>query len=71
MGAYAAGLGQSVDLEAHGPAGELPTMAAIMEHVTQSNVRVRLNSDKRDVKGSGFDANFAMVKDRLAATVHF
>jgi hypothetical protein len=70
VGAYAAKFGQFVDLEAHGPAGELPTMAAIMEQVTQSNVRVRLNSDMRDIKGEGFDANFALVKDHLAATVH-
>ena len=70
VGAYAADFGQSVDLEAHGPAGELPTMAAIMEQVTQPNVRVRLNSDMRDIQGKGFDANFAMVKNRLAATVH-
>jgi len=70
VGAYAAEWGQFIDLEAHGPAGELPTMAAIMKRVTQPNVRVRLNSDMRDIKGEGFDANFALVKDHLAATVH-
>ena len=56
VGAYAATLGQQVDLEAHGPAGELPTMAAIMKLVKQPTVRVRLNSDSRDIKGKGFDA---------------
>lgn len=70
VGAYAAKLGQQVDLEAHGPAGELPTMAAIMKLVKQPNVRVRLNSDSRDVKGKGFDANFKMVANRLAKTIH-
>ena len=70
VGAYAAGLGQQVDIEAHGPAGELPTMAAIMKLVKQPNVRVRLNSDSRDTKGKGFDANFKMVANRLAKTVH-
>jgi len=70
VGAYAAELGQLVDLEAHGPAGELPTMAAIMKGVTQPSVRVRLNSDSRDTKGKGFDANFKLVKDHLARTVH-
>jgi len=70
VGSYAAKLGQQVDLEAHGPAGELPTMAAIMKLVKQPNVLVRLNSDSRDVKGKGFDANFAMVKDHLAKTIH-
>ena len=70
VGAYAAKLGQQVDLEAHGPAGELPTMAAIMKCVKQPTVRVRLNSDSRDIKGKGFDANFKMVKDHLAGTIH-
>lgn len=70
VGACAAGLGQFVDLEAHGPAGELPTMAAIVKCVTQPAVRVRLNSDMRDTKGEGFDANFKLVKDHLAGTVH-
>lgn len=70
VGAYAAELGQQVDLEAHGPAGELPTIAAIMKAVTQPSVRVRLNSDSRDTKGKGFDANFKMVKDYLARTIH-
>jgi len=70
VGAYAAKLGQQVDIEAHGPAGELPTMAAIMKLVKQPNVRVRLNSDSRDIKGKGFDANFKMVANRLAKTIH-
>jgi hypothetical protein len=70
VGAYAAKLGQLVDIEAHGPAGELPTMAAIMKLVKQPTVRVRLNSDSRDIKGKGFDANFKMVKDHLAKTIH-
>ncbi|MDP6635383.1 MAG: TIM barrel protein [Phycisphaerae bacterium] len=70
VGVYAAKLGQQVDLEAHGPAGALPTMAAIMKCVKQPNVRVRLNSDSRDVKGKGFDANFKMVANHLASTIH-
>ena len=70
VGVCAAELGQFVDLEAHAPAGELPTMAAIMKGVTRPCVRVRLNSDSRDTKGKGFDANFKLVKDRLARTVH-
>ncbi|MDP6545496.1 MAG: TIM barrel protein [Phycisphaerae bacterium] len=70
VGAYAAKLGQLVDIEAHGPAGELPTMAAIMKLVKQPTVRVRLNSDSRDIKGKGFDANFKMVANHLAKTIH-
>ncbi len=70
LGAHAAGLGQRVDLEAHGPAGELATMQAIMGQVTHPAVGVRLNCDKRDAQGDGLAANFAKVKGRLARTVH-
>lgn len=70
VGAYAATLGQQVDLEAHGPAGELPTMAAIMKGVTQSAVRVRLNSDSRDTRGKGLDVNFKLVRKYLGRTIH-
>ena len=70
LGAFAAGLGQEVSLEAHGPAGELTTMRAIMDQVTRRNVRVRLNCDHRDTEGAGFAANFNLVKDRLSRIVH-
>jgi hypothetical protein len=70
VGAYAAELGQEVSLEAHGPAGELPTMRAIMDQVTQKSVRVRLNCDNRDMLGKGFEENFNLVKGFLAHTVH-
>ncbi|MCU0979941.1 MAG: sugar phosphate isomerase/epimerase [Pirellulaceae bacterium] len=70
LGAVAADLGQEVSLEAHGPAGELPTMRAIMERVTQRSVRVRLNCDARDAQGQGFVANFNMVKDFLSRIIH-
>jgi sugar phosphate isomerase/epimerase len=70
LGAFAAGLGQEVSLEAHGPAGELPTMRAILDRVTQRNVRVRLNCDARDTQGEGFVANFNLVKDFLSRIIH-
>ncbi len=70
LGAFAADIGRRVDLEAHGPAGELSTMKAVMEQVTSKAVGVRLNSDKRDLAGAGLEANFDLVKDRLARTVH-
>ena len=70
LGAFAAGIGQRVDLEAHGPAGELPTLKAVMDQVTEKTAGVRLNSDKRDATPPGFAAQFAMVKDHLARTVH-
>lgn len=70
LGSFATGLGQWVDLEAHGPAGELATMKAIMDQVTEKTVGVRLNCDKRDKAGAGLEANFKLVKGRLAKTVH-
>jgi sugar phosphate isomerase/epimerase len=70
LGAAAAGLGQEVSLEAHGSAGELPTIRAIMDRVTEPSVRVRLNCDARDTKGAGFAANFNLVKDCLSRTIH-
>jgi sugar phosphate isomerase/epimerase len=70
LGAVAASLGQEVSFEAHGPAGELPTMRAVMDRVTQRSVRVRLNCDARDAKGAGFVANFNLVKDYLSRIIH-
>lgn len=70
VGAFAADYKQQVRLEAHGPAGELPTIKAIMDHVTQPSVRVKLNSDKRDAAGEGFEHNFNLVKGLLGDTLH-
>jgi len=70
VGALAADLGQEVRLEAHGGAGDLPTMRAIMDRVTQRSVRVALNSDGRDTAGKGFEYNFDLVRDFLGHTLH-
>lgn len=70
LGAVAAGLGQEVSLEAHGPAGELPTLRAVMDRVTQPSVRIRLNCDPRDAKGQGFTANFNLVQPFLSRIIH-
>ena len=70
VGAFAADLGQEVSLEAHGAAGDLTTMRAIMDQVTRKSVRVRLNCDNRDTQGKGLEENFNLVKDYLAHTVH-
>ena len=70
VGAFAAGYGQEIRLEAHGSAGELPTIRAIMEKVDQPSVRVKLNSDVRDTRGEGFEHNFNLVKDLLGETLH-
>jgi hypothetical protein len=70
VGAFAADYGQQIRLEAHGSAGELPTINAIMEKVDQPSVRVKLNSDVRDTKGEGFEYQFKLVKDFLGDTLH-
>ena len=70
VGAFAADYGQEIRLEAHGDAGELPTIRAIMDKVVQPSVRVKLNSDKRDTRGEGFESNFNLVKDLLGETLH-
>jgi sugar phosphate isomerase/epimerase len=70
LGAFAAEYGQEVRLEAHGAAGELPTLKAVMDQVTQPLVRIKLNSDARDTAGQGFEANFNLVKKYLGHTVH-
>jgi len=70
VGAVAADYGQQVRLEAHGNAGDLPTIRAIMDRVNQPSVRVKLNSDKRDTSGEGFEHNFNLVKDFLGDTLH-
>ncbi len=70
VGAFAADYGQQVRLEAHGSAGELSTLRMIMDHVVQPSVRVKLNSNKRDTGGNGFEHNFNLVKDLLGDTLH-
>ncbi len=70
LGSFAVGLGQRVDLEAHGPAGDLATMKAVMDQVTAKAVGIRLNCDQRDVSGGGLAANFKLVSQHLAKTVH-
>jgi len=70
VGVFAADYGQEIRLEAHGNAGELPTIFAIMDQVDQPSVRVKLNSDARDTRGRGFEHNFNLVKNLLGQTLH-
>lgn len=70
VGMFAADFGQEIRLEAHGNAGELSTIRAIMDQVDQTSVRVKLNSDMRDTRGGGFESNFNLVKDLLGQTLH-
>jgi hypothetical protein len=38
--------------------------------LSQRSVRVRLNCDRRDARGQGFEANFNLVKDFLSQIIH-
>ncbi len=70
LSSYAADYNQQIRLEAHGSAGELASMRAIMDQVTHPNIRVKLNSDARDDAGPGFEHNFNEVRDLLGDTLH-
>ncbi len=67
---FAADHGILIGLEAHGPVGELPVLKDILSHVPNKVVGVKLNSDNRDTRGGGFEANFNLIKDRLSNSLH-
>jgi hypothetical protein len=70
VGRSAAGIGQLVRLENHGTAGRLTTLKEILDRVPENNVRVKLNSDKRDAEDGRFEEYFNLVKPRLGDTLH-
>jgi sugar phosphate isomerase/epimerase len=70
IGPFAADHGILIGLEAHGPVGELPVLKDILSHVQSRAVGVKLNSDNRDTRGAGFEANFNLIKDRLSNSLH-
>jgi hypothetical protein len=60
-----------IQLENHGSAGRLTTLKLVMAQVTQKNAGIKLNSDAKDAVDGAFEANFNLVKNRLADTLHF
>ncbi|WP_428305687.1 sugar phosphate isomerase/epimerase family protein [Lacipirellula sp.] len=70
VGSYASDLGQQLRLEVHGQCAPLPIIASIMEVADCPNVSVCWNSNPQDLEGAGLIDNFAMVRNRLGATVH-
>ncbi len=70
VGKAAAGLGLMVRLENHGKVGTLRNLAKIMSMVESKHVGIKLNGDVRDNEDGKFAENFALVKDRLADTLH-
>lgn len=71
VGAYGADYGQRIRVEVHGRgSSELPVMKAIMDVADHPNVGVCWNCNGEDLAGEGLKANFNLVKDRFADTVH-
>lgn len=70
VGRFAADMGQEIRLEVHGQCAELPTIAAIMEHVESPAVGVCWNCNGQDLQGEGLVHNFNLVKDRFGSTAH-
>jgi len=71
VAAYGEQYGQEIRVEVHGRGtSELPVMKAIFDVADHPNVGVCWNSNNADLQGEGLEKNFALVKDRLADTVH-
>lgn len=70
VAAYGEGYGQEIRLEIHGPVVcEIPNIKKIMDVATHPNAKLCWNCNPEDLKGAGLEANFNLVKDRIA-TVH-
>jgi sugar phosphate isomerase/epimerase len=70
LGEFAAGHGQKLFLEVHGPGTSLlPNIKTIMDVANHPQVGVCWNSNANDLVGDGFDHNFNLVKKRIF-TVH-
>lgn len=70
LAAFGADYGQKLRLEVHGQCSPLPIMRKIMDVATHPNVGVCWNSNATDLHGDGLEANFNLIKHRLADTVH-
>jgi sugar phosphate isomerase/epimerase len=68
---YGQNYGQKIRVEVHGRGtSELPVMRDIFKVADHPNAVVCWNSNDQDLNGSGLEANFRMVQDRLGDTVH-
>jgi hypothetical protein len=71
LGKFGSDYGILVRLEVHGTlTQEIPNIKAIMEQVTDPNVRLCWNSSDTDLKPPGLEANFNSVKKWIGDTVH-
>jgi sugar phosphate isomerase/epimerase len=66
VAAAAAAVGVEVRVEVHGEGtSRLPAMKKIIDHAAHGNVHVCWNSNQSDLDDGGFDAGFALVRDRI------
>jgi sugar phosphate isomerase/epimerase len=70
LGEFAGNWGQELRLEVHGQCAELPTIDAIMKHVSSTNVGLCWNCNPQDLQGAGLESNFKLVRERFGATLH-
>jgi sugar phosphate isomerase/epimerase len=67
---FGQGYGVQIRLEVHGKGtSEVPYIKQIMDVATHPNATVCWNCNDSDSNGAGFDANFAMLQNRLG-TIH-
>lgn len=66
VAAAAAAVGIEVRVEVHGQGtSRLPVMKRIFDHAAHGNVFVCWNSNPSDLEDGGFDAGFALVKEKI------
>lgn len=66
LGEFAAGHGQQIRLEVHGSGTSLvPHCRKIMDVANHPQVGLCWNSNQTDLEGGGFEANFALVQDKI------
>ena len=70
-GEYAAGYGQEIRVEVHGPGtSDLAVMKQIMAAAGHDSVVVCWNSNPGEAVDGSIEANFNLVKNKLGGTVH-
>jgi sugar phosphate isomerase/epimerase len=66
LGEFAQGYGQQIRLEVHGnPTSQVPYCRKIMDVANHPLVGLCWNSNQTDLAGDGFEANFALAKNRI------
>jgi sugar phosphate isomerase/epimerase len=71
VAAYGDDWGQEIRVEAHGRGtSDLSVMKAIFDVADHPNVGICWNSNDVDTQGDGLVANFKLVRDRFAKTLH-